>query len=132
METREHAMSRRKSLHVGAIAFLAVLSACNQARTEATPPTSSNNVAAGLPEHLGSLRTAEQIQRRYEQIADADEAYIHCMEGYVPNYRHEVEVNGGVFGADPLDNTPHPSLEGCRSQREYRNELAGEVGLPPI
>jgi hypothetical protein len=79
-----------------------------------------------------SLRTAEQIQRRYEQIADADEAYIHCMEGYVPNYRHEVEVNGGVFGADPLDNTPHPSLEGCRSQREYRNELAGEVGLPPI
>lgn len=119
----------KKKVHFTATVFLsAFLSACGPQMQE-SPPSTDRSVStsrAGVP---GSI---DELQARYEQAAEAEELFIRCMERYFPNYRREVEVYGSVFMGDPLDDTPHPSEEGCRSERDARNNAARDIGFPPV
>lgn len=131
MNTRETVSGARKITY-GAAAFISViLSGCEQQVREPAPPT-----IASQPEDTSRLRvrqgTAAELERRYVMAAEAEEAYVRCMERYFPNYRREMEAYGSVLSIDPLDGTPHPSEEGCHAERDRRNKTASEIGFPPI
>ncbi|MBY0539085.1 hypothetical protein K2P56_01435 [Patescibacteria group bacterium] len=128
MNTHE-SIERKKKRHFGATVFLtAFLSACVPQPSTPTPSEAgtTNTSRGGVP---GSVA---ELQARYEAAAAAEELYIQCMERYFPTYRADVETYGSVFTGDPLDDTPHPSVEGCRAERDARNTAARTIGLPPI
>lgn len=129
MNTRE-IVNKRKTVHFGAMAFLtALLTACGPQIQTSSPTeasTSENVSRASVP------RSVAELQARYEYAAKMEELYVQCMERYFPTYRADVEEYGSVFTGDPLDDTPHPSLEGCHTEREARNSAAQAIGLPPI
>lgn len=119
----------KKKVHFGATVFLsAFLSACGPQMQESSPST-DRSTSTSRTEVPGSI---DELQRRYETAAQTEELFIRCMEGYFPNYRREVEEYGSIFMGDPLDDTPHPSEEGCRTERDARNRSARDIGLPPI
>lgn len=122
-----------KKIYFGAAVFLsAFLSACGQqtqlreSAPSATTSVTGNNSVGNGP------RTVAELESRYETLVTADEALVDCMESYIPDYRSQMETYGEVFMGDPLDNTPHPSEEGCRIARDTRNQIATELGLPRV
>ena len=128
MDTIE-SLNRRKRTHFGAVVFLStLLSACGPQLSEPTPSETSTASASENASRARVPGSVAELQGRYEAAAVAEDAYIECMERYFPNYRQY----GGVFRGDPLDGTPHPSEEGCRAERDARNQLAVEIGLPQI
>lgn len=122
-----------KQIHLGAAVFLsAFLSACGQQTQvrESAPSTTANITESGSAGN--GPRTVAELESRYEALVTADEALVDCMESYIPDYRSQMETYGEVFMGDPLDNTPHPSEEGCRTARDTRNQIATELGLPRV